>query len=154
MKDVEHLVSEYVSGTNIMQLATSKDGQPWICTVHIYNDGLDIYWISTESRRHSADIADNNKVAAYVLVHENTPDEPYVVGLSMEGTAKLVGQEIDGIIDKAYAKKHGKKPEFMSDIKNGKNPHRFYKFVPRKVALFDTKNFPTNPRQEWAPHAN
>lgn len=28
------LVKEYLAATNIMQLGTSVDNQPWVCTVH------------------------------------------------------------------------------------------------------------------------
>jgi uncharacterized protein YhbP (UPF0306 family) len=151
MKTAEELIREYLPMVNVMQLATSVGNQPWLCTVHFYNDDdFNLYWISTPERRHSQEIAHNNKVAAYMLVHENTPEEDYVIGISIEGTAELIGQEVDGVIDKAYAKKQDKDPQLMADIKSGKNPHRFYKFTPTKFVIFDTKNIKGNPRQEWS----
>lgn len=146
----EELVKKYLSEQRVMQLATVSDNQPWACNIHYYSDdNLNFYWISTTDRRHSQDIAQNSQVAAAVLVHEDVPGENYVIGISVEGQAELIGQNIDEQTAAAYLAKLGKEPSLIKDIASGQNPHKFYRLVPSKIVLFDSKNFPKNPRQEF-----
>jgi len=132
-----------------MQLATTSGDQLWACNIHYYSDEeLNFYWISTLSREHSRHIAKNPQVAASILVHENTLEEPYVIGISIAGTAEHIGENIDEKIGAGYVQKHGKDPNFLSDIASGKNLHEFYSLKPSRIVLFDNKNFPDNPRKE------
>ncbi|RTK95102.1 pyridoxamine 5'-phosphate oxidase family protein [Candidatus Saccharibacteria bacterium] len=151
MKTVEEQVREYLKAHNVLQLATaSSDGQPWVCNVHYYSDdGLNIYWISTPDRRHSLEIAANPKVAAVIKVHENTPEEDYVIGVSVEGTAELLGTSVLPEIIDAYCKKQSKKPETQADLHADKAPFKFYKFTPISFVVFNTKDFKGDPRREW-----
>jgi uncharacterized protein YhbP (UPF0306 family) len=149
----EELIKQYVEQAKLMQLATSLNNQPWACTVHYYSDkDLNFYWISTLEREHSQAIAQNPKVAAAILVHENTPEERYVIGISIEGEAELIGEQIAVEIGNSYVEKIGREPSLLSDIALGKNPHKFYRLKPTKIVLFDTKNFQDNPRQVWQPN--
>ncbi|MES2971687.1 MAG: pyridoxamine 5'-phosphate oxidase family protein [Patescibacteria group bacterium] len=62
MPDLKQLLKKYLASTNVMQLATSVDGRPWACTVHFYaDDNFNLYWISTEARRHSQEIHLNSR---------------------------------------------------------------------------------------------
>jgi uncharacterized protein YhbP (UPF0306 family) len=148
----EELIRKYLNQVNIMQLATAANNQPWACTVHYYSDDdFNFYWISTLERKHSQDIKQNPKVAAAILVHENTPEEQYVIGISVEGTAELIERGIPAEIVQGYVRKHGKDSD-MSDIAAGQNPHKFYRLKPSRIVLFDNKNFPEDPRKEWQPN--
>ncbi|HSX53143.1 MAG TPA: pyridoxamine 5'-phosphate oxidase family protein [Patescibacteria group bacterium] len=150
--NAEEAIREYLPTGNVMQLATSVDGQPWVCTVHFYSDdNLNLYWISMPDRRHSKEITQNPKVAATIMVHENTKDEPYVIGITIEGTAEFIGEYANEQIGKGYVEKHHIGPEFLSDIQSGKNPNKFYKLKPSNIVMFNNKDFPDNPRQEWTP---
>jgi uncharacterized protein YhbP (UPF0306 family) len=148
MKTVEEQIREAVPSINIMQLATSVNDQPWLCTVHyISDDDLNFYWISEGGRRHSKELTENNKVAAYVLVHENTPQEDYVIGIAMEGTAVQVNPEEHKAVWDAYVAKH-RKPEALTEkVMQGKTP--MYRFQPTSFVMFNTRDFPDNSRQEW-----
>jgi uncharacterized protein YhbP (UPF0306 family) len=147
--DVKQLVKGYLDQTHTLQLATSENDQPWVCTLHFYaDDGLNIYWISTEARHHSQQIKNNHNAAATILVHENTPQEDYVIGITMAGQAEYIGERVEDHIGQAFLEKHRKDPGLLTDISNGKNPHKFYRLTPSKIILFDTKNFPDNPRTE------
>lgn len=150
----EEIVRKALKEQKIMQLATSRDGQPWLCTVHFYcDDELNIYWFSTEARRHSREITDNPKAAAYVLVHENTPEENYVIGITLEGAAECLGTNFDEEIGVGYVNKHAKDANFIADIKAGANSHKLYRLRPDNIVLFDNLHFADEPRQEWKPHA-
>jgi len=133
-----------------MQLATSANDKPWACTVHYYSDkDLNFYWISTVEREHSKNIAQNPNVSAAILVHEDTPEEHYIIGISLEGKAELIGEELPGQLGQDYIKKLGRPPTLLTDIATGKNPHKFYRLKPTRLVLFDTKNLTGNPRGEW-----
>src|SRR6185312_12632726 len=112
--DPKELIKQYANQKKVMQLATAVDNQPYACNVHFYaDDELNFYWISTEARRHSQEIAKNPKVSATVLVHENTSDENYVVGLTIVGEAELLGSEVDDDIGNAFVAKLGHRPALL-----------------------------------------
>lgn len=151
--EVETIVRKYLPSVNIMQLATSSNGQPWVCSIHYYSDeDLNLYWISTPERRHSLEIKDNPKVSATIMVHEDTTEEDYVIGITIEGTAELIGRNPGEEIIQGYNDKLKKSPTLLRDVQNGTNPHQFYKMICTKVVLFDNSNFPEDPRQEWIPN--
>lgn len=134
-----------------MQLATSIDDQPWICSVWFTADeSLNIYWFSSTSRRHSKEVIKNNKVAAAIVLPQTPNDSPR--GLQLQGTAELLTQEKD--IDKAisiYAGRIFAKEKIKEFMQDNEEPHRFYKIKPTQFVLFDLVNFPDNPRQVWNP---
>lgn len=145
----EDVVREYLPQVRIMQLATAQDDHPYLCTVHYYSDpDLNLYWTSKLERNHSGHIKRNSRVAAYVLVHENTPDEDYVIGITFVGRAKLVGAKINPDTAKSYADKLGHGAKFLREVADDTTPHKFYKLTPEKIILFDNKDFPDDPRKE------
>ena len=149
MADLKKLIKEYLKTARVMQLATSVHNQPWVCTVHFYNDDdLNFYWASMITRRHSMEIEQNPKVAIAIKIQEDTPDEKYVIGISAEGIAEMIDEEEINKIGDKYISKLDKDPDLIKDILSGKKPFKFYKLVPSKIVLFDVLNFPTDPRQE------
>jgi uncharacterized protein YhbP (UPF0306 family) len=149
--DLKNLIKQYLTEARVMQLASSIHDHPWVCNVHFYaDDDLNLYWMSTEARRHSQEIAQNAHVAMTIKVHEDTPDEKYVIGLSAEGTAEVLTDAEIKEVGPKYSTKLDKDPNLVNDILSGKNPHKFYRFKVTKFVLFDTKNFPKDPRQELA----
>jgi nitroimidazol reductase NimA-like FMN-containing flavoprotein (pyridoxamine 5'-phosphate oxidase superfamily) len=146
----EQLIRKYINQPNIMQLATIASDQPYLCTVHYYaDDDFNLYWCSTLERRHSQEIKHNPQTAAYILVHENTAEEDYVIGITILGKAELIGAAIDQQVCSAYGQKISKDPNFVSDTISDTGPHKFYRLQPTKIVLFDNKHFPDDPRQEW-----
>jgi uncharacterized protein YhbP (UPF0306 family) len=146
---IEELVRQYLPKFNTMQLATAADNQPWVCTVHYYCDeDMNFYWISDVNRRHSKEIKDNPKVTAYVLVHEDTQTEKYVIGMSIVGDVEVIKDKPDKEIIDGYLRKHGK-TKFVDNVLMTDGTDKFYKLKPSKIVLFDTKNLSGNPRQEW-----
>lgn len=149
---VEELIRKYIGSKKVMQLATERDGQPWLSTVHYYvDDDLNLYWISTESRRHSQEIKDNPRAAAAIAIQTDEEIPGNVpIGIQVEGNAELIK---DPEIIKKYLRKYfdyTQKPETIyEDIISGANPHRLYRLKPSLFVLFDVQNFPDDPRQEW-----
>lgn len=145
------LVTKYLSKHNVMQLATCSDDKPYAVNLHYYSDEAgNLYWISTRERRHSRELAANPNACVAIKVHENTLTEPWVIGLTIEGTVECLGENPGQNIAVAYQDKLGHPQKLMDDIRSGRNPHKFYKLTPTDYTLFDTKNFPKDPKQEWS----
>jgi uncharacterized protein YhbP (UPF0306 family) len=148
--DPKQLAKEYVKQFNVMQLATAEDNDPWICTVHFYaDDELNFYWVSSTDRHHSRHIAKNPLASATFVVHENTPEEGYVISVTASGKAEVVTDVADEI-RKAYIAKLHKPANLLPDSDDSANLQKFYRLKPDSIIVFDTKNFPKNPRQEFS----
>lgn len=134
--------------TKMIQVATTVNDQPWICTMYYaYDDDLNIYWASKESRRHSQEMAANNQVAAAIAYDQQPPSETHQ-GLQISGTVQMLeGNEFMAGLD-LYALQLGSDPEWIGKIKSGEDAHRIYKLTPKTIVLFDDINFPENSRQE------
>jgi len=132
----------------MMQVATSRENQPWACTVYFATDeDLNLYWISLPTRRHSEEIRRNEKVAGTVVLPHTPGDE--VRGIQFEGIAKeLQGTEArEGL--QYYAQRYGMDESAIEKILTGENPHVCYRITPKSFVLFDEVNFPDDSRQEY-----
>lgn len=146
--NLKTLIKQYLQETKLMQLATSLNNQPWICSVWFVADqDMNIYWLSSTTRRHSKEVLKNNKVAGAIALPQTPNDPPR--GLQFQGIAKLLTDKKE--VDKAlalYAGKIFKKEDVIEFMNNKEKPHRFYQIKPTQFVLFDAVNFPENSRQE------
>lgn len=145
--NVENLIKQHLSDKKMMQIASVRGDQPWICTVYfVADDQHNLYWLSFPTRRHSIEIKNTNKIAVAVPVEFDQP----VIGIQSEGTATEVSDpEVIKNIMKLYVDKYGQGKDFYDNFLAGKNQHVLYKFTPKSYVLFDEKNFSGNPQQEW-----
>ncbi|MDB5167478.1 MAG: hypothetical protein JWN26_623 [Candidatus Saccharibacteria bacterium] len=142
-----NLIEQYLAESKIMQLATSRDDKPWICSLHYAADknGF-IYWITKPTTRHSEDIAVNSNVAITIAVKTDRP----LVGIQAEGTATAVEDpELLKSAMEVYIERHGTDRAFADLIIAGTNEHKLYQFTPSRYSLFDEVNFAHQPPQEW-----
>ncbi len=149
MKDVKALVREYFEEQKLMQLATvGEDSQPWVCSVwQAMDEQMNIYFISSVTRRHSKEIERNNNVAG-ALAKQHTPGGA-AQGIQFEGSVEVL--EDEGDIIHARSVFEGRifdKETIDNFIEHPEKPHKFYKITPKKIVLFDTVNFPEDSRQE------
>lgn len=142
------LIKDYLAHARLMQVSTAKDNQPWTCSVYFaYDNDLNLYWISTPQRRHSQEIATNEKVGGTIVLPHSSGQE--VRGLQFQGVGKrATGEDMKKAMD-AYAARIGMKEERKHKILNGKDVHVAYMIKPTMFVLFDEVNFPDNPRQEY-----
>lgn len=147
--DLKRLIREYLKEAKLMQLATAIDNQPWVCSVWFTADNdLNIYWISSTTRRHSGEVLKNKKVAAAIVLPQTPKDTPR--GLQLEGTAELLTDKKS--ISKAILLYSGRiftKTKIKQFMNDKKKPHRFYVIRPTRFVLFDAVHFPDNSRQEY-----
>ena len=81
------LIDQYLERATIMQVASSHDDQPWVCSVYFAHDNsLNLYWISLPTRRHSQEIEMNEKVAGTIVIPHTFGDD--VRGLQFQGVAR------------------------------------------------------------------
>jgi len=134
-----------------MSLATSANNKPWICEVHyVYDDNLNLYFLSKPSRRHSEEIAQNPNVAGNIVKQHSSTEKPR--GVYFEGTAEMLANPGEGSpAYKLYDERFGLSESMRKEIKDDPAGHKFYKIKPELFVLFDTINFPDNSRQEWRP---
>lgn len=148
MDEVERLVKDYLQQGRMMQVATVRDGQPWICTVYFVADAQEnFYWLSLPERRHSKEIANHSKVAVAVPIKFDMP----VIGIQAEGRAEVVSDhnEIASAM-KLYTEKYESGKKFYDNFVAGKNQHVLYRFSPKAIVLFDEVTYPEAPtRKEW-----
>ncbi len=146
--DLRKLITDYLKQAKMMQVATSEDNQPWVCTVYFVHDkDFNLYWISKPERRHSQEIRNNEKVAG-VIVHHHTPGDP-IRGIQFQGIAKeLTAREAVKSAMGLYAKRYGFTQDRVDAIVNNTDGHFVYKISPSQFVLYDEVNFPESPRQE------
>jgi uncharacterized protein YhbP (UPF0306 family) len=147
--DLRKLIQAYLDEAMLMQVATAIGNQPWVFTVYFSHDqDWNLTWISLPTTRHSQEIEKNKNVAgAIVLSHK--PSMKFVRGLQFEGAAYIPeGSEQEQVM-KLYIKRFGRDKSLSEDIRLGKNPHKTYTIKPSQFVLFDSKNFPDDPRQEY-----
>jgi uncharacterized protein YhbP (UPF0306 family) len=144
-------IADYLREARLMQLATSLDDQPWVCSVWFAADSdLNIYWFSSITRRHSKELLKNKKVAGAIALPQ-TPDDP-PRGLQFEGTAQVLEEKKD--VDGAIALYEGRifpREKIKAFMEHRIKPHKFYKITVAKFVLFDAIHFPDNARQEYVP---
>lgn len=123
-----------------MQIATTANDQPWICTVYyVVDDELNLYWLSLPTRRHSQELAAHNKAAVTVAVKFDQP----IIGVQAEGTVSVVNEpEIIASVMKSYTERYDRGQDFYSNFIAGKNEHSLYQFSPKLLQLIDEVNYP------------
>lgn len=149
--DIKQLIKDYLTQAKLMQVATVRDNQPWVCTVYFACDEqMNLYWISKTTRRHSEEIRDNEKVAGTIVLPHTPGDD--VRGIQFQGKAiELNDKDAAKIGMQYYAKRFGVEKERVTAIIENSDGHVCYKITPIMFVLFDEVNFPDNPRQEFHP---
>ncbi len=138
MVDIRERIIEVLRKGYLMSLGTVDSGGVWVADViYIFDDDLNIYWMSKTFRRHSKTIDKiNNKVAGTITITNN--GEKNDLGLQFEGKAeKIEGIRFDLAI-KFLKKRSLNIPKEITDILG---EHSWYRLVPNKISLIDQENF-------------
>ena len=65
--DIKKLIKEVLEKGYLMSLGTVDEGGVWVCDViYIFDDDLNIYWMSKDFRRHSKAILINPGIAGTI----------------------------------------------------------------------------------------
>lgn len=146
---LKNLIEDYLKKATLMQVATSRNHQPWACSVYFaYDESMNLYWISKADRRHSKEIRNNKKVAGTIVLPHKSGDK--VRGLQFQGVSKELSNktEVKSAL-KYYSKRFKLSSERVKAIIENTDGHVCYSIKPSLFVLFDEVNYPTDPRQEY-----
>lgn len=148
MKTAKQIVDQHLSEGKVVQLATSNNDIPWICSVYyVVDEKQNIYWLSYKSRRHSLDIAANRNVALTLMVRPEMP----VIGIQAQGVAMEINRASTvAKVMLLYIKKYGTGKNFYKNFTLKTNKHSLYCFMPSKFVLFDEQTFGPDNAQEMS----
>ncbi|MBX4211245.1 MAG: pyridoxamine 5'-phosphate oxidase family protein [Candidatus Yanofskybacteria bacterium] len=136
MADIKELIHEVLGKGYLMSLATVDDGGVWVADViFVYDDELNIYWMSDPDVRHSHAILKNSHIAGTITVSGPGEDN---VGIQFEGVAqKIDGSRFD-LAKKHFVKRGKPEPQEQDDILQGDS---WYVVKPNKIELIYEKLF-------------
>ena len=139
MIDVRGRIKEVLGQTHLMSLAVCDENGPWVAdVVFIYDDDLNIYWMSDKNARHSQAIKKDNKVAGSITY--STKSKVPNFGIQFEGAA----EQLEGIqfmlLIKHLAKRSYPAPD-ISQATKLMDGDVWYKLTPKKIGLIDEENF-------------
>ena len=145
MINLKDRVKEVLEKGHLMSLATTDDRGVWVSdVVYIFDDNLNIYWMSSLKTRHSKAIELNNKVAGTITVSNKNKEKN--LGIQFNGVAQKI-ENLDFNITKQYLIKKGNPvPEAPTNIlRPGAG---WYMLKINSLYLIDEENFGFN-RQEF-----
>ena len=134
---IETTIREYIPQIIHMSLATVKDNKPWVCEVHFsYDDGLNLYFVSSQETRHAQELIANPYVAGNIVTQHHKNQKVRCV--DFEGTASMLeGAEAESTAYKAYVERYGASEGLLNEIRKDGNT-RFFKITVDTFYLFDS----------------
>jgi uncharacterized protein YhbP (UPF0306 family) len=138
IQNLENTIREYLPQVIHLSLGTSRNNLPWVCEVHyVFDDDLNLYFRSLESRRHSQEIADNPLVAGNIVAQHTIKDKPR--GVYFEGLAeKLVDVGEKDVAYQLYCQRFGTGPQIVKEALRP-DGHKFYKISVSSYYVFDSR---------------
>lgn len=130
------LIKEVLEKGYVMSLAILDDGGLWVSDViHVFDEDLNIYWMSDPDVRHSQAILKDNKVSGTItaggLKEQN-------MGIQFIGVAeKIDGPRFD-LAKKHYLKRNKPVPKEDTDVLEGDS---WYMIKPKFIQLTYEKLF-------------
>ncbi len=137
--DIKSLIKQVLEKGYLMSLGTQDEGGVWVCDViYIFDEDLNIYWMSKPDRRHSEALFKNPQVAGTITVSGQGENN---LGIQFEGLAeKIEGARFD-LAKKHYAKRKKPEPKESEDILRGSS---WYTLKPKKIELIHEELFGFN----------
>jgi uncharacterized protein YhbP (UPF0306 family) len=151
-KSVKKLIEDYLNEAKLMQIATVKNGKPWVASVwYAHDKNWNLYFISRKNRRHSIELKNDPNVAGAIVKPHLVGSGEKVRGLQFEGTARACNGTELKIARDLYLKKYPTAEKIsLTLLKLASFIATFYVVHPKTFVLFDEINFPKNPRQEFS----
>ncbi|MBX4181307.1 pyridoxamine 5'-phosphate oxidase family protein [Candidatus Parcubacteria bacterium] len=135
--DVKAKILEVLSKGHLMSLATQDEGGLWVSDViYIFDEDLNIYWMSDPDVRHSKSVLKNGQAAGSITITNN--GEKPELGIQFSGIAeKIDGPRFD-LAKKHFTKRGKPVPEESEDILEGDS---WYVLHPKKIDLIDAEHY-------------
>lgn len=134
--EIKKQIQEVLEKGYLMSLATVDSGGVWVSDViYIFDNDLNIYWMSDPDARHSQALLKNNKIAGTITVSAQGEDN---LGIQFEGVSeKIEGARYDLAI-KHFAKRKKPQPAETEDVLQGDS---WYILKPKKIELICERIF-------------
>ncbi len=144
--NIEATIRKYLPQVIHLSLATSSHDRPWVCEVHfVYDDDLNLYFISIPARRHSQEIAANPHVAGNIVTQHHL-GQP-VRGIYFEGTAQLLPNvNVKHPAYLLYDQRFDNGAWLLEELQS-KTGHRIYQITVSDFYLFDS--YASKPGQKF-----
>jgi len=129
---IPELVKGVLEKGHLISLATVDENGPWVSDlVYVFDDALNIYWLSMPNTRHSQAILKNPLVAGTITI--STKSKVPIEAVQIAGTAeKIEGDMLD------IANKHLTKRSYPPTTREGEileGGKSWYKLTPNKIRL-------------------
>ena len=134
--EIKQLILEVLENGYLMSLATQGAGGIWVADViFIYDNDLNLYWMSNQNVRHSQAVEINPRVAGTITVSNPGEDN---LGIQFEGMAeKIDGQRFD-LATKHLLKRKKPAPKESDDVLGG---YSWYVLRPKRIELICERLF-------------
>ncbi len=144
--DVVKVIREYLPDIIHLSLATCSGNKPWVCELHyVFDDNLNLYFRSLESRRHSQEIVANPMVAGSIVIQHTASQKPR--GVYFEGRAEMLSDvDENHVAFKLYCERFGTDKEILDEART-ENGHKFYRIIVDKFYVFDSRE--SDPGQKY-----
>ena len=134
--DFKARIIEVLAQGHLLSLGTIDNGGLWVADlVYVYDDALNIYWMSSSNARHSKAILENEKVAGSITISNKSKEDNF--GIQVEGNAKKIEGDRHDLAIKHFTKRGHPVPKEEDDVLDGDS---WYIFSPTKIDLIDEKN--------------
>ncbi len=135
-EEIKPLIKQILEKGYLMSLATIDDSGVWVSDViYIYDENLNIYWMSDPKARHSAALQKNPGVAGTITVSGQGENN---LGIQFKGVAiKIEGPRFD-LATKHYAKRKKPTPKESDDVLQGDS---WYQLKPGSIELIHEELF-------------
>ena len=138
--DLRGRIREVLERGHLLSLGTTDDGGVWVSDViYIFDEDLNIYWMSDPEVRHSQAILKNNQVAGTITVSNQAKEKNF--GLQIEGEARKIDEPRFDLATKHMLKRGNPAPSEKDDVLQGDS---WFVVHPNKIELIDEENLGFN----------
>jgi len=136
VKKIKELVKEVLEKGYLLHLATVDDGGIWIAPViYIFDDTLNIYWMSDPDVRHSEAVLKNPQVAGTITVSGQGEKN---LAIQFSGVAERIDGPRFDLATKHFAKRKKPLPTETDDVLQGDS---WYVVKPKLIELINEEHF-------------
>ena len=136
MHDIRKLITNVLEKGYLMSLATVDSAGPWVADViYIFDEDLNIYWMSNPHVRHSQALLQAFRVAGSITV--SGPRENNL-GIQFAGVAKKIDGPRHDLAVKHYRKRGKPDPTPEQDVLEGDS---WYMLKPTSIELIHEELF-------------
>lgn len=137
MMDIKTRILEVLKRGYLMSLGTADKSGAWVADIiYVYDEGLNIYWMSDPEVRHSGAIHEGGQAAGTITVSDGV--ERPELGIQFSGKAEKIEGNRHDLALKLWAKRSKPQPEETADVLEGDS---WYMLRPTKFDLIDQENY-------------